>query len=112
MYVTSTRKIISSYDVVFDESFSSTLAYTSQPYAEAMAMCPAVSYIPCATYSKEKTGNIITFAQFKERNLLSESCEDAESDYKSSDKSNDDSIMPPLLRMRQILSMSQMMNLC
>ena len=29
VYVTSTRKIISSYDVVFDEFFSSTLAYTS-----------------------------------------------------------------------------------
>ena len=28
VYVTSTRKIIYSYDVVFDESFSSALAYT------------------------------------------------------------------------------------
>ena len=28
VYVTSTRKIISSYDVVFDERFSSALAYT------------------------------------------------------------------------------------
>ena len=32
------RKIISSYDVVFDESLSSELAYKSQPYAEVMAM--------------------------------------------------------------------------
>ena len=32
VYITSTRKIISSYDVVFDESVSSTFAYTSQPY--------------------------------------------------------------------------------
>ena len=31
-YVTSTRKVISSYDVVFDESFSSALSYTSRPY--------------------------------------------------------------------------------
>ena len=31
-YVPSTRKIIYSYDVVFDESFSIALAYTSQPY--------------------------------------------------------------------------------
>ena len=30
LYVPSTRKIISSYDVVFDESFSRELAYTSQ----------------------------------------------------------------------------------
>ena len=31
VYVPSTRKIISSYDVVFDERFSSALAYTSRP---------------------------------------------------------------------------------
>ena len=30
VYVPSTRKVISSYDVVFDESFSSALSYTSQ----------------------------------------------------------------------------------
>ena len=40
VYVPSSRKIISSYDVVFDESFSSTLAYTSRPYSEAMDMRP------------------------------------------------------------------------
>ena len=33
VYVLSTRKIISSYYAVFDESFSSTLAYTSHNYA-------------------------------------------------------------------------------
>ena len=49
VYVPSTRNIMYSYDAVFDESFSSALEYTSQPYAEAMAMRPAVSYIPCAT---------------------------------------------------------------
>ena len=65
-----TRNIISSYDVVFDESFSSTLAYKSQPYAEDMYMNLAVSYIPCATSSKEKNGNIITFAHFGEGGLL------------------------------------------
>ena len=42
------------------------LAYTSQPYAEVMAMHPAVSHTPYATSSKEKTGNIITFTQFEE----------------------------------------------
>ena len=52
MDVPSTRKIISSYDVVFDESFSSTIAYTSQTYAEAMSMRPDVSYTPYATSSK------------------------------------------------------------
>ena len=48
------KKIISSYDVVFDESFSSALAYTSRPYSEAMTMCPAVTYTPYATSSKEQ----------------------------------------------------------
>ena len=53
VYVPSSRKIISSYDVVFDESFSSELAYTSQPYSEAIAMHPAVTYTPCATSLRE-----------------------------------------------------------
>ena len=43
VYVPSTRKIISSYDIVFGERFSITLACTSQPYAEAMDMGPGVS---------------------------------------------------------------------
>ena len=69
MYLPSTRKIISSYDVVFDESFSSALSYTSQPYSEAMVMRPDVTYTPCATSSREQTGDIITFAQFEEGNI-------------------------------------------
>ena len=52
VYVPSTRKIISSYDVVFDESVSSALAYTSRPYSEAMAMHLAVTYTPYSTSSK------------------------------------------------------------
>ena len=69
------------------------LAYTSQLYAESMAMCPTVLYTPYATSSEGGTGDIITFVQFKEGSLLSETFVDAE----SSDKSNDDSIMPPLI---------------
>ena len=65
VYVPSSRKIISSYDAVFGEIFSSALAYTSQLYSEAMAMRPAVTYIPCATSSREQTGEIIPFAQFE-----------------------------------------------
>ena len=42
VYTPSTRKIIFSKYVVSDESFSSVLSYTSQTYAEAMAMCQAV----------------------------------------------------------------------
>ena len=66
MYVPSKRKIISSYDVVFDESFSSALSYTSQPYSEAMAMRPAVTCTPYGMFLREQTGDIITFPQFEE----------------------------------------------
>ena len=55
-YVSSNRKIISSYDVVFDKSFSSELSYTSQHYSEVMVMRPAVMYTPYAMSSKEQTG--------------------------------------------------------
>ena len=72
MYIPSTRKIISSYDVVFDESFSNALSYTSQPYSEAMVMRPEVTYTPYATSSKEQTGDVITFVQFEEGNILTE----------------------------------------
>ena len=68
MYVPSARKVISSYDIVFGESFSSELSYTSRPYAEVMAMRPTVTYTPYATSSKEQTGDVITFAQFEEGN--------------------------------------------
>ena len=93
VYVPSTRKIMYSYGVVFDESFSSVLSYTSKPYPEEMAMLMSVTYTPCATSPREKTGDIITFTQFEEGNLLSETCNDAE----SGDKSDENSIMPPLL---------------
>ena len=65
LYVPSTRKIISSYDVVFCESFSSALAYKSLPYSEAMAMSLSVTYTPCATSPRGKTGDIITFTKFE-----------------------------------------------
>ena len=93
LYVTSTRKIIYSYDVIFDESFSSELAYISRPCLEAMAMRPAVKYTPCAASLRGKTGNIIMFAQFEEGDSLTETCNYAE----SGDESDDNSIMPPLL---------------
>ena len=87
MYVPSTRKIIFSYDVVFDEIFSSALEYTSQPYSEAMAMRPAVTYTPYARSSKEQTGNIITFTQVEEENILTKTRNDAESGNKSDNES-------------------------
>ena len=64
---------------MFDESFSSALSYTSRPYAEAMVMCTTVTYTPYATSSKEQTGDVITFAQFEEGNLISETRNDTES---------------------------------
>ena len=75
----STRKVISSYNVVFDHSFSSSLSYTSQPYSEAMAVCPAVTYTPYATSLREQTGDVITFAHFEKGNILTETSNDAES---------------------------------
>ena len=89
MYVPSTRKVTSSYDVVFDESFSSALSYMSGPYSEAMAMRPEVTYTPYATSSREKTGDVITFAKFEEGNILTETPNDAE----SGDKYDNESIM-------------------
>ena len=89
MYVPSTRRTISSYDVVFDESLSSALAYTPEPYSEAMAMRLAVIYTPCATSSREKNGDTITFAQFEEGNILNKTCNNAE----SGDESDNESIM-------------------
>ena len=36
-------------------------------------------YTLYATSSKEQTGDVITFAQFEEGNILTETCNDAES---------------------------------
>ena len=54
-----------------------------------MAMRPTVTYTPYATSYKEQTGDVITFAQFEEGYLITETCNDTESD----DESNSDSIM-------------------
>ena len=69
MYVPSTSKIISSYNVVFDESVSSTLEYAPQTFSEAMAIRPSVTLTPYATCLREQTGDIITFTQFEGGNL-------------------------------------------
>ena len=89
MYVPSTRKVISSYNVLFDKSFSNALSYTSRSYSEAMVMRLAVTFTLYATSSKEQTGNIFTFAQSEEVNILTETRNDAE----SGDKSDNESIM-------------------
>ena len=89
----STRKIISSYDVVFDESFSSVLAYTSRLYSEAMAMRPAVTYTLYAASLKEQNVDVITLSHFEEGNILTKTRKDSE----SGDEYDDESIMSPLL---------------
>ena len=93
VYVPSTRKIISSYDIVIDEKKSSALEYMSRPFVDVMAMRPAVSYTPYATSLWKQTGDIIMFAQFEEGDLLSHTHDNAE----SGDKSYEDSTMPPLI---------------
>ena len=74
IYVPSTWKIFSSHDVIFDEKVSSVFAYSSHPYSEALAIQPEVSYIPYTTSSHEQTGNIITFAEFEEGDLVGNEC--------------------------------------
>ena len=76
VYVPKKRNIVSSYGIVFYESFSSALVYISQPYEEAMDILPSVSYINYYIYSRVQTVDIITFTQFEEGNLLSETCSD------------------------------------
>ena len=51
-----------------------------------MVMRPEVTYTPCATSLREQTGDIITFAQFEEGNILTKTRNDAESGDKSYDK--------------------------
>ena len=77
----------------FYESFSSTLSYTSQTYAEAMGMCPDVPYTPYATYPRGVNSDIITFTHFEEGGLLSETCDNME----SGNRSGYYSTLPPLI---------------
>ena len=52
-----------------------------------------VTYTSCTKSSGGETGYIITIEQFEEGGIWTKTCNDAE----SSDKSDDDSIIPPLL---------------
>ena len=52
-----------------------------------MAMRVSVTYTPYATSSREQTGDVITFAQFEEGDLLSETRYNTESDVKSDGES-------------------------
>ena len=63
--------------------------YHTRPYSEAMAMHLEVTYTPYATSLREQTGDVITFTQFEEGNILTETRNDAE----SGDKSDNESVM-------------------
>ena len=52
-------------------------------------MRQAVTYTPYDTSMKEQSGDIITFTQFEEGNILTKTCNDA----KSGDESDNESIM-------------------
>ena len=52
-----------------------------------MAVRLEVTYTPYVTSSKEKTGDVITFAQFEEGDLRTETRNDAESCDESDSKS-------------------------
>ena len=57
-----------------------------QPYSEEMAIRTDVTYTHCATSSREQNGNIITFTQFEEGNILTKTCNDAGSGDESDDE--------------------------
>ena len=52
-----------------------------------MAMRQEVTYTPYATSSREQTGDVITFTQFEEGNIFTETSNDAESGDKYDNKS-------------------------
>ena len=66
-----------------------------------MAMNMDVSYTPYATSLKEQTSDIITFTHLEEGGLSYETHDTAE----SSDESDKNSIMPPLMRKQEIDAM-------
>ena len=87
VYVPSKRKIISPYDVVFDEIFYSALAYTSQKCSEAMVMRPEMTYTTYGTSLRQQTGNISTLAQLEEGNIRTKTRKNAESGDEFDNKS-------------------------
>jgi hypothetical protein len=58
MYVPSTRAIMVSGDIIFDESFRSTLSTPWHQYKGSQPLCPADDFIPNVTTTVESTGTI------------------------------------------------------
>ena len=67
-----------------------------------MAMRLAVSYIPYAKSSREKTGDIIKFTYFEEGSLLSETCKNTE----NGNKYDGNSTLEPLISEEETDAMS------
>ena len=61
-------------------------------------MRPTVTYTTCDTSPREQTGDIITFTQFEDGNILTETRNNAESN-------DDDSITPPILSKEYMYAM-------
>ena len=70
IYVLSKRKMVSSHDVLLDETFYSVLQYTSYVYSEALMTLTELSYITYTTLSHGQTDDIITFENFEDGNLV------------------------------------------
>ena len=49
---------------------SGALVYTPRPYSEVVVIRPEVLYIPYTKSSYEKIGDVMTFEQFEEGNLM------------------------------------------
>ena len=56
-------------------------------------MRPTVTYTPYGTSLREQTDNIITFAQFEEGNILTKTCNDAESGDECDEYDNESIMM-------------------
>ena len=85
LYVPSTRKIVSSYDVVV--SMHVTILFRNNGF---VSICDIYILLYIFEGTNWRYNNV---SQFEEGGLLSENRNDTE----SGDESNDDSIMPPLI---------------
>ena len=85
MYALGTRKIISSYDVVSDDIFL-VHWHIHHKHIYKGLLCIQLCHTHLMIHLQEKiTGNIITFTQFEEGKVLSETCDNTESGNKSDD---------------------------
>jgi len=74
LYIPSTRQIIVSGDVLFDETFYSTITKMYKPFHDTMALHPIASLIPETTSVLKTTGSIDSvfplFAEGRDRLII------------------------------------------